>query len=119
MDTSTLRPAWAPLVYDGPVPSHAKAWEYAAGPTSYEVRFVYYFYRGTTLVYVGKAWNVHRRAEKHARRDWWPGVDRVLIERITGRNAANAEALALGRERQSISTLHPAANIARPRAVTA
>lgn len=106
--------------YDGPPLRAGREWEAACGPTAYNVGFVYLLGSDSELLYVGQAWNVWRRIEKHRRlKPWWPLVSTVTVVRIAALDRDSMRADVDRFERGAIRDLNPSKNVSRPKVATA
>ena len=102
------------LVYAGPVLTNRIDTE-AVSPIAHDVRYVYMFFAGDQLLYVGRAWNPWRRIEKHRRqKKWWSRVDYMALVSVTGRTAFECDAHVDVFERLCIHLLTPSENKSRP-----
>lgn len=103
---------WSPG-YSGTIPLTSAGWR-AIAPASFATRYVYFLMRGCQSVYIGKAWNVLYRIEKHRRKPWWHLVDTVHLARVSGEDCASAESQVRALEHAAIAHLLPLKNLAGP-----
>ena len=83
-------------------------------PSNYCTRYVYAFFHDDSLLYVGKAWNVRARVEKHRRKKWWPTVNHVEVMRVIGSDNYDADQREALLENAVIAATRPIKNIVGP-----
>ena len=107
-DDATLR-----IVYQGPLPP-SREWHAISGGGTWNARYVYVLGSPDDCLYVGMAWSVQRRWEKHKRRLWWPEVTWATVVELTCPNRDRAERDVRALERYVIATLLPTKNLVGP-----
>ena len=102
----------AEFLYTGPLLKWADVDRTA--PPAADKRYVYFLYRGDDLLYIGKAWSVRYRFEKHARKAWWPDVTAYEVVALTGGDQWELETAISAQEKACIAEFVPMKNIAGP-----